>query len=125
MPTDEQSPLKFAALLSLGLSNRNVVASGGEQGQLQIWDLRRSESPISRFYGHSHWVKSVRFNPLHDDLVLSGGTDGVVHLWRGYADDTVRQIEHQTEPSVRPGSRHLLYLNFSPFRADVAYRSPV
>ena len=32
--------------------------------------------------GHLHWVNSVRYNPSHDQLLISGGTEGVVNLWR-------------------------------------------
>mmetsp|Transcript_7827 Transcript_7827/g.23647 ORF Transcript_7827/g.23647 Transcript_7827/m.23647 type:complete len:276 (-) Transcript_7827:955-1782(-) len=71
-------------------NRRNIIVSGGEQGQVMLWDMRRCNLPLSRFYGHTHWVRSVRFNPLHDDLVLSGGNDGVVHLWRSSIDEMVR-----------------------------------
>ena len=32
--------------------------------------------------GHQHWSDRVEYNPHHDQLVLSGGSDGVVNLWR-------------------------------------------
>ena len=32
--------------------------------------------------GHSHRVWNVRFNPFHDQLVLSASTDAHVKLWR-------------------------------------------
>ncbi|KAJ8901993.1 hypothetical protein NDN08_004194 [Rhodosorus marinus] len=87
--------LKLKRILELDFNpNRsNLLATGGESGQVEVWDLRRGDIPVSRYYSHSHWVRSVRFNPLHDDLLLSGGTDGVVHLWRDtgitISDDSV------------------------------------
>uniref|UniRef100_A0A7S0BUU3 EIPR1-like beta-propeller domain-containing protein n=1 Tax=Rhodosorus marinus TaxID=101924 RepID=A0A7S0BUU3_9RHOD len=74
--------LKRILELDFNPNRSNLLATGGESGQVEVWDLRRGDIPVSRYYGHSHWVRSVRFNPLHDDLLLSGGTDGVVHLWR-------------------------------------------
>jgi len=32
--------------------------------------------------GHTHWSTVVKYNSFHDQLVLSGGTDGMVNLWR-------------------------------------------
>jgi EARP and GARP complex-interacting protein 1 len=32
--------------------------------------------------GHSHWSWNVLYNPFHDQLVLSTGTDSMVNLWR-------------------------------------------
>ena len=32
--------------------------------------------------GHSHYATRVQYNPFHDQLVLSTGTDAVVNLWR-------------------------------------------
>lgn len=32
--------------------------------------------------GHTHWVSSVRYNPYHDQLLVTSGTDSLVNLWR-------------------------------------------
>mmetsp|Transcript_17275 Transcript_17275/g.21110 ORF Transcript_17275/g.21110 Transcript_17275/m.21110 type:complete len:579 (+) Transcript_17275:69-1805(+) len=32
--------------------------------------------------GHTHWTTKVKYNKFHDQLLLSGGTDGMVNLWR-------------------------------------------
>ena len=32
--------------------------------------------------GHSHWMTKVQYNPFHDQLILSAGTDSIVNLWR-------------------------------------------
>jgi hypothetical protein len=32
--------------------------------------------------GHTHWSTRVKYNSFHDQLLLSGGTDGMVNLWR-------------------------------------------
>ena len=32
--------------------------------------------------GHTHWSNRVAYNPHHDQLLLSSGTDGIVNLWR-------------------------------------------
>ncbi len=37
---------------------------------------------VKQLAGHTHWVWTVKYNPCHDQLLLSGGTDSVVNLWR-------------------------------------------
>ena len=32
--------------------------------------------------GHTQWSTVVKYNSFHDQLVLSGGTNGMVNLWR-------------------------------------------
>ena len=32
--------------------------------------------------GHTHWVSAVRYNPYHDQLLVTSGTDSLVNLWR-------------------------------------------
>eukprot|EP00594_Rhizosolenia_setigera_P013509 CAMPEP_0178972410 /NCGR_PEP_ID=MMETSP0789-20121207/20997_1 /TAXON_ID=3005 /ORGANISM="Rhizosolenia setigera, Strain CCMP 1694" /LENGTH=467 /DNA_ID=CAMNT_0020659853 /DNA_START=179 /DNA_END=1582 /DNA_ORIENTATION=+ len=82
----------------------HVIATGGQDGLLKFWDLRASSSSTGSSYnnihssssssypgerpikiakgGHSHWISRVQFNPFHDQLILSGGTDSAVNLWR-------------------------------------------
>lgn len=37
---------------------------------------------VKQLAGHTHWVWTVKYNPCHDQLLLSGGSDSVVNLWR-------------------------------------------
>jgi hypothetical protein len=67
----------------------HVLCTAGTDGLVRFWDLRStSSSPSSRRPlkvlrgGHQHWSDRVEYNPHHDQLVLSGGSDGVVNLWR-------------------------------------------
>jgi WD40 repeat protein len=32
--------------------------------------------------GHTHWTTRAVYNPFYDQLVLSGGSDGIANLWR-------------------------------------------
>lgn len=40
------------------------------------------KGPVRTLFGHSHWAVTCRYNPFHDQLMLSGGTDNGVNLWR-------------------------------------------
>lgn len=82
-------------------SQSNIVATSGMDGVIKFWDLRMSSSssgcgkdntllstlllpPLLKAArgGHSHWTTRAVYNPFHDQLVLSGGSDGIANLWR-------------------------------------------
>lgn len=81
----------------------HVVVTSGMDGVVKFWDLRMHLSdgrrnatdggddkslamppPLLKAVrgGHSHWVTRAIFNIFYDQLVLSGGSDGIANLWR-------------------------------------------
>ncbi|OQR96716.1 hypothetical protein ACHHYP_13756 [Achlya hypogyna] len=72
------------------------IASGGDDGKVKFWDLRKPQAALLTLAGHSHWytasrescldrlhrVWCVKYNRFHDQLVLSSSSDSVVNLWR-------------------------------------------
>ncbi|KAK0425770.1 hypothetical protein QR680_009374 [Steinernema hermaphroditum] len=62
--------------------NPNVptyLASAGDDGAA-IWDLRNSSYPVATLSDHLHWVWNARYNPIHDQLLLTSGSDAKVFL---------------------------------------------
>lgn len=59
-----------------------TLLTAGDDRRINFWDMRKPEKPIVSLLGHSHWVWTARYNPYHDQLVLSGGSDNLVNLWR-------------------------------------------
>ena len=63
------------------------MCAGGDDGHVRFWDYRKTEILEHSFqnngasFRHSHWVTCVQYNPHHDSLVLSSGTDGSVNLY--------------------------------------------
>ncbi|KAI9466468.1 WD40-repeat-containing domain protein [Coemansia mojavensis] len=57
-----------------------IIASGGDDGCVRLWDTRNFSSPLLEIANHSHWIYCVAFNPNHDQLLLSAGADGLVNL---------------------------------------------
>jgi WD40 repeat protein len=74
----------------------NVVVTSGLDGTVKFWDLRMHLSsnhtdasfiPSPKLLkivrgGHSNWTTRAIYNPYYDQLVLSGGSDGIANLWR-------------------------------------------
>ena len=73
-----------------------VVVTSGLDGIIKIWDLRgisgevhsqqstRLNPPVLKVLrgGHTHFASNVRYNPSHDQLILSSGSEGNANLWR-------------------------------------------
>jgi WD40 repeat protein len=70
-----------------------VLATSGDDRAVRIWDLRRVRAPVKMLTGHSHWCSTVRYNPFHDQLLASCGTDGGVNLWRVSSVSSVPLLE--------------------------------
>ncbi|KAI9019523.1 WD40-repeat-containing domain protein [Phycomyces nitens] len=56
------------------------VATGGDDAEVRIWDIRHLDEPIMVVSGHTHWVWSVAFNTFHDQLLLTSSSDTLVNL---------------------------------------------
>ena len=68
--------------LDVNPNSENIVATGGADGRISIWDIRGNlVEPLKSFEGHNHTVTQVKYNPVHDELLLSAGTDCAVNLW--------------------------------------------
>ena len=63
--------------LTLAALPDGCVASGGADGNVQVWSTTRDTSTVLR--GHRGWVWAL--TPLKAHLLASGGDDGQVRLW--------------------------------------------
>nr|CAB3267313.1 protein TSSC1-like [Phallusia mammillata] len=58
------------------------IVTCGDDCLVKFWDVREPTLPVSVLSeDHSHWVWAARFNPFHDQLILSGGSDSRVVLY--------------------------------------------
>lgn len=74
-----------SAVLSLDcnpLKPHQVLSAGGDL-LLKCWDVRKATEPLLTLPGHSHWATNARYNPSHDQLVLSASTDHTVRHSHG------------------------------------------
>ncbi|XP_060807220.1 EARP and GARP complex-interacting protein 1 [Amyelois transitella] len=52
------------------------LATAGDDAALNIWDYRNGKEPIFSRTDHSHWVWTVRYNTYHEQLLITGSSDG-------------------------------------------------
>lgn len=76
---------------------QHVIATCGDDGYVRIWDTRSTSSALTSLHPHAHWVWSVRFHPVHDQLLLTGGSDASVVLSCAQSVSSEQQIEFRDD----------------------------
>ncbi|EOR00337.1 hypothetical protein E3P89_00892 [Wallemia ichthyophaga] len=51
----------------------NMLASGGNDNKLYLWDTRSQDRFLNRYYDHEAAVTALAFNPHHRGILASGG----------------------------------------------------
>jgi WD40 repeat protein len=74
----------FATSLAFS-SNGDLLASGGEDHEIKLWDLRtladtKQEKPLATLQGHTGAVRSLSFIP-GKRLLISASEDGSARIW--------------------------------------------
>eukprot|EP01126_Amoeba_proteus_P027850 TRINITY_DN2756_c0_g1_i15.p1 TRINITY_DN2756_c0_g1~~TRINITY_DN2756_c0_g1_i15.p1 ORF type:complete len:243 (-),score=40.05 TRINITY_DN2756_c0_g1_i15:131-859(-) len=86
--------------IDINPNNCYYFVSGGDDGNVKFWDLRKPVDALKVFCKHSHWVWCVKYNKF-DSLVISSGTDGVVNLWD--ASSLAFRAQHNVESGLTDG----------------------
>ncbi|KAI8097915.1 WD40-repeat-containing domain protein [Gilbertella persicaria] len=76
------------------------VSTGGDDALLHIWDTRSLKEPLKTIEGHSHWVWSVAFNPLQDQLLLSSSSDTLVNLHNIVSISSASYLDDSSEDEL-------------------------
>ena len=82
---------RVCALAATSAPNgRRVLASGGEDGTIRLWNIERNEPVVGELVGHSGPIGALAPTARSEgrQLVASGGDDGTVRIW-----DTSRHIQ--------------------------------
>lgn len=56
------------------------IVTGGDDATICIWDTRNLSSPLMEIVKHTHWIRDVAYNSVHDQLILSSSSDTLVTL---------------------------------------------
>ena len=80
------------------------LASGGENGDLWLWDLATRE-PVRRLMGHRSYIDILTFNAGGDTLLSAGG-DGHVRLWSGDDGELLK--------TLKPANGRITQARFAP-----------
>lgn len=83
----------------------HVLLTCGHDRSCKVWDLRSTKAPIKVLSGHSHWVSCCRYNPCHDQLLLTGGCDQLVNLWRATSVSSAASGLSLADAAPTPRSR--------------------
>ncbi|XP_018421147.1 PREDICTED: nucleoporin Nup43 [Nanorana parkeri] len=62
-------------------SQQHVVATGGQDGMLCIWDVRQSKIPVSLLSAHDAEMWEVHFHPSKPDHIFTCSEDGSLWHW--------------------------------------------
>nr|XP_032837315.1 nucleoporin Nup43 isoform X2 [Petromyzon marinus] len=90
-------------------SQPHVVAVGGEDGTLQLWDVRQRQAPTALLQGHTAEMWEVQFHPTAPENLFTCSQDGSLWHWRvndGFSGPVARPGAVPTAPPgpASPGS---------------------
>lgn len=72
---------------------RQVIASGGYDGTVRLWDPRTGQPVGPPLRGHTALVNGVAIGRLDgQDVVVSGSWDGTVRIWRAVGGQPADQV---------------------------------
>jgi WD40 repeat protein len=57
------------------------IASGGDDGNVNIWDIRFGVHPVRTIAAHDNVVNQVVWSKSHAEILASAGADGKLRLW--------------------------------------------
>ncbi|GMT28363.1 hypothetical protein PFISCL1PPCAC_19660, partial [Pristionchus fissidentatus] len=80
---------------------QHSVVSCGRDGLVRIWDWRHPSTHIFSLRAHAHWATQVHFHGVHDELLLSSGSDGSLLLSCAYSISSDAKESHDDDGEER------------------------
>uniref|UniRef100_A0A8C8SG56 Nucleoporin 43 n=1 Tax=Pelusios castaneus TaxID=367368 RepID=A0A8C8SG56_9SAUR len=88
-------------------SQQHIVATGGQDGMLSIWDVRQGSMPVSLLNAHDAEMWEVHFHPSNPDHLFTCSEDGSLWHWDA-------SMEVSEKPSFfHQGGRSTTFLSHS------------
>ncbi|XP_033846356.1 nucleoporin Nup43 [Periophthalmus magnuspinnatus] len=69
-------------------NQQHIVATGGQDGMLCVWDVRQGNTPFSLMEAHSAEMWEVHFHPTNPDHLFTCSEDGSLLHWETSSQDT-------------------------------------
>ena len=70
----------------------NVLLSKGEDGAVQIWDLRYTSHPVARINSYHHSIPSFAWSSSHSEILATGSAGSAWQAWMLKEDmETLRE----------------------------------
>lgn len=83
----------------------NILASGGEDGLLKLWDIPEGllkedmSNEIQKYSGHHKKISLLEFNPVCGDVITSASNDMTVHTINLVKAEPISVVELSEAPS--------------------------
>ncbi|ORY91522.1 WD40-repeat-containing domain protein [Leucosporidium creatinivorum] len=97
-------------VISWNLKTNYLLASGGDEGGIKVWDLRNfkgtkapAPTPVASFNWHTAPITSIEWHPTEDSCFAASGADDQVTLW-----DLSVEEDDDEKPSQQPGEAERL-----------------
>jgi len=68
-----------SAVISIAILNENTIVSGGDDGNIKIWEKQNGGYKDPKILPHGSTVFSIAI--LNENTIVSGGDDGVLKIW--------------------------------------------
>ncbi|CAA87433.1 Fizzy-related protein homolog [Caenorhabditis elegans] len=87
--------------------DKQLLASGGNDNQLLVWNLRRNE-PIQTYTQHNAAVKALAWSPHHHGLLVSGGgtADRCLRFWNTLTAQPMQCVDTGSQVCNVAWSKH-------------------
>ncbi|KAG4103854.1 WD40 repeat-like protein [Neocallimastix lanati (nom. inval.)] len=79
--------------------NGNWLITASRDQVIRIFDIRTMKE-FQNFRGHKKEVTAVQWHPIHEDLFVSGGSDGSIMFWRVGVDHYLSDMEAAHESNI-------------------------
>ena len=85
-------------------NRKDIVASGLSNGLVDLWDLRKPNSPFHSFQAHLNNVNCLDWHPSDENLIISSGqNDRFIKVWN-VRDDLLTGQMHPLFSIYTPSS---------------------
>lgn len=62
-------------------TNPNVIATGGSEGLLKLWDLRHLSMPLFQIFSGDTAIRKIRYSRHSDSILTAVSYDGMTRIW--------------------------------------------